>query len=35
MMKMKSRLALALLLSWALVGSASGQGQQADVLITG
>ncbi len=32
---MKSRLAVALLLSSALVGSASGQGQQADVLITG
>ena len=34
-LRMKSRLAVALLLSSALVGSASGQGQQADVLITG
>src|SRR5689334_15029635 len=34
-MRMKSRLAVALLLSSALVSSASGQGQQADVLITG
>jgi N-acyl-D-amino-acid deacylase len=32
---MKSRLAVALLLSSALAGSATGQGQQADVLITG
>jgi len=32
---MKSRLAVALLLSSALTGSATGQGQQADVLITG
>jgi N-acyl-D-aspartate/D-glutamate deacylase len=32
---MKSRLASALLLSSALAGSAAGQGQQADVLITG
>ena len=32
---MKSRLAVALLMSSALAGAASGQGQQADVLITG
>src|SRR5690242_13127932 len=32
---LKSRLAVALLLSSALAGSASGQGQQVDVLITG
>jgi N-acyl-D-amino-acid deacylase len=32
---LKSRLAVALLLSSALAGSAAGQGQQADVLITG
>ena len=32
---MKSRLAVALLMSSALAGSAFGQGQQADVLITG
>src|SRR5262249_43209293 len=34
-MRLKSRLAVALLLSSALAGSACGQGQQADVLITG
>jgi len=32
---MKSRLAVTLLMSSALAGAASGQGQQADVLITG
>ena len=34
-MRMKSRLAVMLLLSSALAGSASGQAQQADILITG